>query len=383
VLGDGMTLDAGGRSCDERDSGVGVVGGGLGPGGVGACKRSSDVSGAPSGVSLDGRAGGAGPFADVGEPPDDGTVGRFCAAANVPAQTIAPPSTQITLRMPACHASRTPVCADQLTSVVRVVQQPIGKPRLIRRHGGLMRHNILAGLVTATALYGSAATALAQDDAAPQPPPQGAEEGTPLPPCPKPEVAPVVEAPPPVAHKRWRVFAPSQVGLTTGAGVGDFFGKGQTAPLDAGAAWNARVTVGQRSILAGELAYVGGMNNVTAGADEGHLNSNGLDADLRVNLTPYRWQPYVFGGVGYSHLSVGNSNPEIAGIMNTSDDAFTVPAGGGMAVYLGRRQHFQLDARGTYRFYDTSSLYVNHTTPDVAGERLHQWTAQANLGYTF
>jgi hypothetical protein len=242
-----------------------------------------------------------------------------------------------------------------------------------------MRHSLLAGLMIAATMVGSAAFAQ--------------EEGQPLPPCPKPQAeAPPPEAPPPVAeaapqpaptHRRWKVFAPSQIGLTTGGGVTDYFGTGQTAPLQVGPAWDARVAVGQRSILAGELGYVGSTNQVAAGDNTlGHLNSNGFDATLRVNLTPFRYQPYVFGGVGYNHVHVTEDSAEIRSMLRPDDDQFTVPAGGGMAFYLGRRQKAMIDLRGTYRFLDSTSLYVNHAV-DQQGEHLHQWAAQARLGYQF
>jgi opacity protein-like surface antigen len=197
-------------------------------------------------------------------------------------------------------------------------------------------------------------------------------------PAPPPPPAPM--PPPPVEHARQRhesrVFAPHQVSLTTGAGVANYFGSADPGDtVDAGAMWDARLTVGARSVIALEAAYMGGVNNVDiAGGAHGQLFSNGFDGDLRLQL-PTRVQPYVFGGVGYNHMEVRNRGLGFASDFVGHDDQVTIPAGGGLTGYVGR--HITLDLRGTYRFIPDNGITI------MRDHNLHQWIAQAHVGYAF
>lgn len=198
-----------------------------------------------------------------------------------------------------------------------------------------------------------------------------------------PVVAPPPPAPPPPApvatkeRKRNKYFAPHEVSLTTGAGVANYFG-GADSPdtVDPGAAWDARVTVGIHSPIALEAAYMGAVNNIDMGNGLGHgqLHSNGFDGDVRFQL-PTRVQPYVFGGVGYNHMEVRNNGTGAAGNYVGKDDQVTVPAGGGVTAYVGK--HVTVDARGTYRFIPDNGITV------MTDRHLHQWLAQAHVGYAF
>jgi hypothetical protein len=147
-------------------------------------------------------------------------------------------------------------------------------------------------------------------------------------------------------------------------------------PMDVGASWDARVTLGAHSILALEAGYVGSLNRLDV-AGKADLVSHGLDGDLRLQL-PYRVQPYIFGGVGYNHVAVNASSDTSAAIQATPGaDQLTVPAGGGLSAYLGRNEHVTLDLRGTYRYIPDNNLSF------MPIDHLHQWVAQARVGYTF
>jgi hypothetical protein len=197
-----------------------------------------------------------------------------------------------------------------------------------------------------------------------------------LPNCPTPPPPPVAAAPP---HKKHHniVFAPGEVSLVTGAGPTNYFGTGFSASkTDVGALWDARATFGAHSILAMEAGYVGSLNSIDSSVGHGSISSNGLDTDLRLQL-PWKVQPYVFGGIGYNHMSLNNFNgsTEITGqFLKNESDQFTVPAGGGLSGYVG---HLTLDLRGTYRYTPDNDITImnNHA--------LHQWYAQARVGYTF
>ena len=147
--------------------------------------------------------------------------------------------------------------------------------------------------------------------------------------------------------------------------------------VDPGAAWDARFTFGAHSAIALEAAYVGSTNNIdlATGTQHGRLDSNGVDGDLRLQL-PTMVQPYVFGGVGYNHMSVTQTSATSnAGPLAGHDNQVTVPAGAGLTGYIGR--HATVDVRGTYRFIPDNNL------TEMSTRNLHQWVAQAHVGYAF
>jgi hypothetical protein len=241
----------------------------------------------------------------------------------------------------------------------------------------------LLNVASAVALMGASVAAYAQrtpEDNVPPPEPGPTEQppAQALPPCPVPEQPQAAVPPPPVHHKRNIIFAPNEVGVTTGAGAANYFGSNTPESIDAGAGWDARLSFGQRSIIGLEAAYMGAVNNVNldqpVGPKHGQLFSNGFDTDLRLAL-PTKVQPYIFGGVGYNHIEVRNQGTGVANGFAGTDDTVTVPAGGGLTVYAGR--HFNVDARGTYRFMPTNDITVMGTG------NIHQWLAQAHVGYVF
>jgi len=260
----------------------------------------------------------------------------------------------------------------------------------------------IRALIRISRMAGSAAvlclafTASAQENAqgpedkVPPPPQSGAatDEQPPteaLPPCPTAEQAPPPPAPPPpppeaapapAAHHN-RIFAPQEIAASTGVGPSNYFGTALNSTIDVGAAWDARLTFGSHSVIALEAGYIGASNNIDMqnGTQHGRLASHGVDGDLRLQL-PFTVQPYIFGGVGYNHMeTVQNGQTSFAGPLNQTDDQVTVPAGAGLSGYVGK--HVSLDARGTYRFIPDNDITIMST------RNLHQWMAQANVGYVF
>ncbi len=247
----------------------------------------------------------------------------------------------------------------------------------------------------AMALLCFTATAKAQE--APEdvtPPPPSANSATDeqppaqaLPPCPTGEQAvapapPPPTPPPPSTHAEVhhnKIFAPQEISLTTGGGAANYFGTALGSTIDTGGAWDARVTFGAHSALALEAGYVGSTNTIDManGANHGRLDSNGVDGDLRLQL-PTMVQPYIFGGVGYNHMSVSatqSASVSNAGPLADSDNQVTVPAGGGLTAYIGK--HTTVDLRGTYRYIPDNNL------TEMSTRSLHQWVAQAHVGYVF
>ena len=91
---------------------------------------------------------------------------------------------------------------------------------------------------------------------------------------------------------------------------------------------------------------------------------------------PTTVEPYIFGGVGYNHMEVKHQgSTSNAGPLSNTDDQVTVPAGAGLSAYVGK--HTTLDVRGTYRFIPDNGL------TEMSTRNLHQWIAQAHVGYVF
>jgi len=178
-------------------------------------------------------------------------------------------------------------------------------------------------------------------------------------------------------RRRNRIFAPGAVSFMTGAGPANYFGRAVNdgKAFDVGAAWDARFVFGTSSVIALEAGYLGSTNTIDVAGENGYINSNGIDGTLRLQL-PFRFQPYIFGGVGWNHMSINNAdNPQVTRVFRTSDDQVVIPAGAGFTGYVTR--HATVDLRGTYRLMPNQDIVIN------SDRAIHQWMAQARLGYTF
>ena len=160
-----------------------------------------------------------------------------------------------------------------------------------------------------------------------------------------------------------------------GGGVMDFTDKAVRDRFDVGGTWDLRFGLGARSWVGGEVAYVGSsLNALGPGSD---LVANGAEGVLRLQYPhvtgSWLLEPFAFGGIGFSHLSVRDAAPGLA----DSDDVGIVPFGGGIAVGYDR---VLLDARFTYRatFDEDLALGVNQAPAD-----LEQWAVSASIGYQF
>jgi hypothetical protein len=217
-------------------------------------------------------------------------------------------------------------------------------------------------------------------------------EGQPPPPqCCVEEPAPPPQAyQPPPHRRRWtgnRVFAPSQIALSVGGGGADFIFDRMSHTVQTGAAWDARLVFGTRSFIAFEAGYAGTANRLESsgaqftGGSHAYLVGNGFETNLRINLFPWYVEPYIFGGVGYNHFNIANRNndPVAAAQFHDSDDAFLLPAGAGIAGYIGH--HATLDARFTYRAIFSNNILVG--AENVPDSRADQWTVLGRLGYQF
>ncbi|WP_248353722.1 hypothetical protein [Anaeromyxobacter oryzae] len=169
--------------------------------------------------------------------------------------------------------------------------------------------------------------------------------------------------------------APPSVYLLVGGGVTDFTRSVVKDRFGVGGAWDLRLGIGSRSYVGGEVAYVGSFRR-GAGADP-DLGSSGAEGVLRLQV-PYAvrgWlvEPFVFGGIGWSHLSLRNAAPDV----KSTDDIGVIPFGGGLTVGYG---NLLLDARFTYRSSFSEDLAV---AAGPGSKDFSQWGISASVGYEF
>jgi hypothetical protein len=163
-----------------------------------------------------------------------------------------------------------------------------------------------------------------------------------------------------------------------GGGVIGFTEKNLTDVTDPGGSWTARFTVGTRSYIAGELAYVGTAQSINSlGLDSNTLLlSNGIEGALRLNLIDQgMWQPYGFVGLAWKHYGLVNEGINTSSVRE-EDNVGEVPFGAGLAF---RFEGFVADARIEYRPAFNNDLMV------AGGDdsKLNAWGANARIGWEF
>lgn len=203
----------------------------------------------------------------------------------------------------------------------------------------------------------------ATNEPAPQPTTNNYNYNAPPPPPPT-----TVETENPWAH---------QLGFSVGGGVDDFANGAQRRATDIGGSWNARLTIGTRSWIAGEISYIGSAQTVNRGPFFGNetLFGNGAQGDLRLNITGplFNLQPFVFGGGAWRHYSTSGGN-------SISNDVWEVPAGLGFAGYIA---DLMIDVRGEYRFSQDSTSLSRELGLDTNGSSFARWGVNGNIGYVF
>lgn len=222
----------------------------------------------------------------------------------------------------------------------------------------------------------------AQEPAPPPIEPLPAELSPPPPVVNNTVIVPIDETPPTMTSEQVGYRPPSRigVGLMAGGGVQDFTGSRIRDMTGTAGFWDVRASVGTRSVVGLEAAYVGAAQNINAlGLDNGaKLMANGLEGDIRVHA-PLAYQstllePYVFGGLGWQRYSITNT-PVDTGSLTDNDDVVTVPMGAGFAAgYRG----FLADVRFTYRLVERSDLLA-----PSGGGTLNNWNFGGHLGYEF
>lgn len=165
------------------------------------------------------------------------------------------------------------------------------------------------------------------------------------------------------------------VSASIGGGTEGFVDDVATGFTQVGGAWNVRLAFLSRFVITPELAYIGSAQDIDAVGLTGDaiLISNGGEANLRVNILPGVFQPYVFGGVGIRHYELANEGSNTSAIAD-NDNIGIVPVGGGFTVRL---DNFLLDARGTFRWaFEDEMLTLG---PDD-GLGMSTWAAELRAG---
>lgn len=152
---------------------------------------------------------------------------------------------------------------------------------------------------------------------------------------------------------------------------------------DTGAAYGARLGFLPTPMLGLELGYLGTQNNISASLSEGRnastLHTNEGYGDVRLNILPGDFTPYVFGGYGMTWVS----GAAASGVPNSNTS--TLPFGGGLEANVGA---FKIGGRFQYNYLFSSinTGSSNGTPTSVAvnkGGNSDFWGATVDLGASF
>jgi hypothetical protein len=222
---------------------------------------------------------------------------------------------------------------------------------------------------------------LPEGEPAPPPPPVAEEMAPPVPePVPAPVAVPM--APPPATPKWGSGFGWA---LMAGGGYQDFTESTMRSVTNGGATWDARVVGGTHSIIGFEAAYVGAareLSQLGITANNPALVAHGFEGNLRLNA-PIRsgaslYEPYAFGGVGYSNMRISNYNSNTGALssFNSTDNVMQVPVGGGFAYAY---KAFIADVRGGW----TATFYNNLLVNEGSTGTLNHWNLGGQAGVRF
>ena len=172
---------------------------------------------------------------------------------------------------------------------------------------------------------------------------------------------------------------PAGFALQAGGGVTSFTRQAARDNFKTGGYWDVRATVGNRSFIGAELAYVGSAREIqTPGASSSPaLVGNGGEAVVRANLplqlSTVQLTPFAFGGVGWTHYQVASG--DVGTQVKRNSNSGVVPFGAGADLVYG---HFMVDARFTYRtlFKNTEVQTDNNDHLDM-----QSWSAGLTAGY--
>lgn len=171
------------------------------------------------------------------------------------------------------------------------------------------------------------------------------------------------------------------VGISVGGGFTNFTNNRVQDITELGGSWTARLTLGTRSPIAFEAAYVGTANDIASpGLDSSAmLLGSGVEGALRVNLAAgYPVTPFILAGVGWKRYTIVNDNFNTSDVRE-NDDVIEVPLAVGLAFHV---QNFMMDARFDYRPTFNEDLVPGLPRDDLT-DGLENWTVGARVGFEF
>ena len=178
-------------------------------------------------------------------------------------------------------------------------------------------------------------------------------------------------------RRRKSRFAPYQASLSVGGGVANFVRDRISDNTGTAGAWDVRLGIGTRFPLGFEAGYLGTVQHADDPFATRTIGSTQVFGLARLNLTTWRVQPFVGGGVGWANLHrYGNAadSPVAAANFNRNANDVVVPFTGGLAAYLGT--HGLLDARFNYHLIPEKNFANTTVRPDM-------WIAELRAGYAF
>jgi hypothetical protein len=188
-------------------------------------------------------------------------------------------------------------------------------------------------------------------------------------------------------HSDDHLLTPFGMAITVGGGVVGFFDDDARELGNLGGAWEARLTLGTRTPVAFEVAYVGTAQSIDAlGLDSSALLvGTAVEGDLRVNFTTAYLQPYIFGGMGFTRYDLTNEDFNTSSV-NGSERMGHIPFGAGLGFQYGG---LLFDVRGTVRAAFSDDLVNEPATEDDPLDNtdtrtdLDTWSAAARIGWEF
>ncbi len=177
------------------------------------------------------------------------------------------------------------------------------------------------------------------------------------------------------------------IGLSLGGGVDDFVSEGLRSMTSLAGSWNVRATVGTRSVVGGEVSYIGAAQTIRAPFLDGGdavLVGNGVQAAVRVDvLSTPDVRSYVYGGAAWRHYDLLDVELIGPGASDADDDnVFEAPVGIGIAGYAGS---LTADVRAEYRPGWGSDLVplLAPSEDDAFFGDADRWGVTGNIGLEF
>lgn len=180
----------------------------------------------------------------------------------------------------------------------------------------------------------------------------------------------------------------SRYGISTilGGGLSGFTDKAMrdVVSSDVGGLWNLRVTLGSHIPLGFDIGYVGTGQSINAlsSTDSGTLVGTTVEGAVRWNVLPhYKWNPYVFAGIGWQRYDVTGAKFSMSDSgINDRDNSVVFPMGTGISYR--QPDGLVFDLKGTFRASTQAGLVIE-SEGSKSYAPLHTWEASAALGYEF